>query len=167
MDDLKWQSFLSLYDDLIRQGVRSHISGKENAEEALALIYYKLVRNEAMLDRIDEDHTTGYVYRTVRSGCVDVLRRNRHAAIAGWPKVPDQTPCPSAEDIVCHQSDYEHLVDQILRLPDIYGIPMVLKGICELSCEEIAFILDLKPETVRKRLERGRKMLLKEGCLNE
>ncbi len=49
--------------------------------------------------------------------------------------------------------------DAVDALPDIFRVVFVLRDVEELSIEETAAFLDLKPETVKTRLHRARRML--------
>ena len=55
--------------------------------------------------------------------------------------------------------DLDHLARAVLKLPVIYKDVLTLKYVQEFSNEEIAKMLDISEATVRKRLERARRML--------
>ena len=51
--------------------------------------------------------------------------------------------------------------EALAELPDAFRVPLLLKDLLELSVEETARVLDLKPQTVKTRLHRARLALRK------
>lgn len=64
----------------------------------------------------------------------------------------DGTPPARVEQREAVARMQEALVD----LPDAFRVPLLLKDLLELSVEETARVLDLKPQTVKTRLHRAR-----------
>ena len=56
--------------------------------------------------------------------------------------------------------NYHLLLQEILRLPEKYREVLYLVGAYECSMAETANLLNLPKETVKKRMQRGRKLLL-------
>ena len=64
---------------------------------------------------------------------------------------------------MAERAEYQRSIERAMsRLPTTFRIPLVLKELMELSLEEIAAILDVKPATVKTRVHRGRLFLAKE-----
>lgn len=59
---------------------------------------------------------------------------------------------PSVEETVWLQWEQEELVWAIDQLPELYKVPLFLAKIYGFSAKEIAEIIDVTPETVRKRI---------------
>lgn len=55
--------------------------------------------------------------------------------------------------------------DAILTLPEHFRVPLVLKDMLELSIEDVAAALNIKPETVKTRVHRSR-LLLRKAIMN-
>lgn len=68
----------------------------------------------------------------------------------------------SPERLVSQKETREALEDALARLPETFRLPLVLKELMELSVEEVAEILGVKPATVKTRLHRARLYLAKE-----
>ena len=63
---------------------------------------------------------------------------------------------------MAERAEYRRSIERAMsRLPSTFRIPLV-KELMELSLEEIAAILDVKPATVKTRVHRGRLFLAKE-----
>lgn len=65
--------------------------------------------------------------------------------------------------------NYKEIIMQIRSLPSIYKDVVYLYGVCECTTPEIADLLGISVETVKKRLQRGRALLDKMtgGIYNE
>lgn len=66
---------------------------------------------------------------------------------------------PLAEAIEHESARAVH--DAILTLPEHFRVPLVLKEMLELSIEDVAKALNIKPETVKTRVHRARLLLRK------
>ena len=75
-----------------------------------------------------------------------------------------------SEDIFSRIS-YESIVERIISLPDIYKDVLYLRLVNEMKIKHISELLRIPPETVKKRIQRGKKILIdqleKEGVVYE
>lgn len=58
-----------------------------------------------------------------------------------------------------HREAKGAIEDAIARLPEVYRLPLVLKDLAELSVEDAARLLGLRPATVKTRVHRARLLL--------
>jgi RNA polymerase sigma-70 factor (ECF subfamily) len=72
------------------------------------------------------------------------------------------TDAAPAINRVLDREAIESLQSAIVRLPEAFRLPLVLKDILELSVEETAEITGIKPHTVKTRVRRARLALRKE-----
>lgn len=108
-----------------------------------------------------------WLVQIVINECRNVQRR-KYREIA-MPTLPEQHS-RSTEDAYLHNVQIQTMYRNILRLPEKYRVPIILRYFEEQSTEIIATILDTNARTVRTRLARGRKRLqrmLKEDEENE
>jgi RNA polymerase sigma-70 factor (ECF subfamily) len=77
--------------------------------------------------------------------------------------LPD-LPAPGDDpETIAQRRELQEAVDRALgEIPEIFRMPLILKDIADLSLVEIAAVLDLKPETVKTRIHRGRLALRKQ-----
>ena len=64
-----------------------------------------------------------------------------------------------ADDEVYRAELRRRLVVALKDLPTIYRVPVVLRDVQGLSTEEASALLQLKPQTLKSRLHRGRLIL--------
>ena len=70
-------------------------------------------------------------------------------------RLPEELPVDQVEDFSLYQTLIEQ--DPLLRLPEIYRAPLVLRYMDGFATKEIARLLDVPLGTVLARLHRGRK----------
>ncbi len=63
------------------------------------------------------------------------------------------------EDEVLSKISFDFIIDQITRLPVIYKDVLYLSYVEDLNTNEISNLINISNETVKKRLQRGRKKL--------
>ena len=72
---------------------------------------------------------------------------------------PTASAFPTPEAALA-QSQLRHLLEHAINeLPEAFRLVLMLRDVEELSIEETATLLDLKPETVKTRLHRARRLL--------
>lgn len=79
--------------------------------------------------------------------------------------IADEDPFPYSDSLhldFLHSFGREDVHAVLMRLPEIYRAPLVLRYIQDFSTKEIARMLDLPLGTVLARLHRGRKVFEKE-----
>ena len=53
----------------------------------------------------------------------------------------------------------QRLIGALTHLPTVYRVPVILRDIQGLSTEEASAVLQVKPQTLKSRLHRGRLIL--------
>jgi RNA polymerase sigma-70 factor (ECF subfamily) len=100
----------------------------------------------------EEEHRKAWLLRTT-------LNMSRRVTQSTWRK--KTVPLSAQADVpVEFQEPEENLVwKELSALPEDYRLPLYLFYFQELSTQEIAKVLGLRPGTVRMRLSRGREQL--------
>ena len=100
----------------------------------------------------DEEHRKAWLLRTT-------VNLSRRVTASTWRK--KTAPLSEREDVpVLFREPEENLVWEAVRsLEEAYRLPIYLHYFQELTTEEIAKALSLRPGTVRMRLSRGRETL--------
>ena len=100
----------------------------------------------------DEEHRKAWLLRTT-------VNLSHRVTASTWRK--KTTPLSEHEDVpILFREPEENLVwEAVQSLEDAYRLPIYLHYFQELSTQEIAKALSLRPGTVRMRLSRGREKL--------
>ncbi len=130
------------------------------AEDAVQVTFMKMLRHMEQVGDVYSDKARAYLSVTLKNACFSILKKNKKYFL-----MDDETmemdygmrmSCTKdpAEGVIC-----EELLDDIRKLPDIYANLLILYAKYHFTMDEIGAMLDIKPATVRKRIQRARKML--------
>lgn len=142
-------------DNLYRIGLIM-LGNKQDAEDVLQEVFIKYMQKAPKF--VDAEHEKAWLFRCTNNLCKDLLRfRKRHRY----------------ESIDALQLDYmmeedKVVLEEIMALATKYKEVLLLYYSEGYKISEIATMMKSSPNTVRKRLERGRKLLrnnLKEQLL--
>lgn len=89
------------------------------------------------------------------------LKRRQNRQILdedGAQSLPD--PDPGPEQALAQRQVLENIERAILALPQTYRLVVMARAVEGLSVEETALLLDIRPEAVKTRLHRARRMLV-------
>lgn len=127
------------------------LRNQEEAEDAAQDTFFKAYKH--LSTYASTNSFSAWLYKIAKNTCVDRLRkRNKDRKLAILYRDHHlQEEKPQYEDFI-----YECLD----KLTDEERQILLLRSLEEYSYDEIAFILDSKPSTVRKRYERIRKKLI-------
>ena len=142
-------------DSLFRIGVMI-LGNKQDAEDVLQEVFIKYMQKAPKF--VDEAHKKAWLFRCTHNLCKDLLRfRKRH----------------KQENIDALQLEYmmeedKVVLEEMMALASKYKEVLLLYYLEGYKISEIATMMKSSPNTIRKRLERGRKLLrnnLKEQLL--
>ena len=94
----------------------------------------------------------------VRNHSINIYNRNRRRS--EYTVELDDNDAPVEIDFL-EQYEYEQLLKVISDLPEIYRDIIFLHYVSGFSNKEISKLLDIKTETIWKRIERAKKLLKK------
>jgi len=162
------------YGPKIHQLAFRYLRNKEDAEEVVQDVLYKVYRNVGEFR--GEAALSSWIYRITFNAAMSRLRsasyqRAQEAQRALASAVNDKLVQPLPEPV-----DWSNMADEqllrsqlrrrlaraVLTLPAIYRAPVVLRDIQGMSTEEASAMLRVKDQTLKSRLHRGRLMLRKQ-----
>lgn len=130
------------YADLFRF-VFSYLKGKERTEdvvqETFLKFYYASVNNE--------NRIKSWLFSTSKNMCIDLLRREKKQVSLIEDNVAGET------------EEFSEVLNFVDLLPEKYGEIIRLHYFGSMSIEEIAKAKTMSPQSVKKRLQRGREKL--------
>ena len=162
------------YGPKIHQLAFRYLRNKEDAEEVVQDVLYKVYRNVGEFR--GEAALSSWIYRITFNAAMSRLRsasyqRAQEAQRALASAVNDNAvqalPEPvdwsnMADEQLLRSQLRRRLVRAVLTLPAIYRAPVVLRDIQGMSTEEASAMLRVKDQTLKSRLHRGRLMLRKQ-----
>jgi RNA polymerase sigma-70 factor (ECF subfamily) len=162
------------YGPKIQQLAFRYLRNKEDAEEVVQDVLYKVYRNVGEFR--GEAALSSWIYRITFNAAMSRLRSasyqraqeaQRAAAAAHEGEAAQALPEPAdwsniADEQLLRSQLRRRLFRAVLALPAIYRAPVVLRDIQGMSTEEASAMLRVKDQTLKSRLHRGRLMLRKQ-----
>ena len=172
-NDLAFAQIMRRYNRLLFRTARSILKSDDDTQDALQEAYLRAWR--ALATFRSEARLSTWLVRIVANEALGRLRRNGaqptqvfplNAAMDAdgetpemqMPANPDDQPEPS----VMRAQIRQQIEARIDTLPDAFRIVFMLRGVEELSVEEVAVALGIPEATVRSRFFRARS-ILREG----
>jgi RNA polymerase sigma-70 factor (ECF subfamily) len=160
----------STYGPRIQQLAFRYVKNWEDAEEVtqdvLLKVYRKIeaFRGDAALSSWIYRITFNTAMSRLRTGRVSraAERTKMDAALAENGERQLQEPADwsaLADDHVLRSQMRQRLIASLKHLPEVYRVPVILRDIQGLSTEEASAVLQVKPQTLKSRLHRGRLIL--------
>jgi RNA polymerase sigma-70 factor (ECF subfamily) len=148
--------------------MKNHEDAEEVTQDVLLRVHQKIgaFRGDAAL--------SSWIYRITFNTAMSRLRSVKYRRPFEIPQADllsardDGRPAPAGEvadwssmaDDEVHRAELRRrLVVALKDLPTIYRVPVVLRDVQGLSTEEASALLQLKPQTLKSRLHRGRLIL--------
>ncbi len=159
----------AVYGPMIQQLALRYMKSWEDAEEVAQDVMMKVVR------RIDlfrgDSALSSWIYRITFNTAMSRLRNSKHSRpfevlqselskdaertepfeIADWSGLGDES--------VMRAELRAAVAGALTELPDVYRVPVVLRDIQGMTTEEASQVLQVKTQTLKSRLHRGRMML--------
>jgi RNA polymerase sigma-70 factor (ECF subfamily) len=174
-DERALAELASTYGSRIFQLAFRYLKNKEDAEEIVQDVLYKVYRNVGTFR--GDAALSSWIYRITFNSAMSRLRTARYQRTGDEDR---QVPASAADDAVKptprEVADWSSMADEgvlrsqlrrrvfraILALPAIYRAPVMLRDIQGMSTEEASAMLRVKDQTLKSRLHRGRIILRKQ-----
>ncbi len=156
--------FVTLYEKYKKKmfyTAYSVLNDTYSAEDAVHEAFIAIARNIDKIGDTDSNETAAYVCRAAKNRAINILNAKKREAEYGRPLNEDEDIAfdePEFERI-CAECEVSHIAECINRLQAPYREVIVLRYLDDMSPHDISDVLGRKPETVKKQLLRGRKML--------
>ena len=126
------------------------------AEDAVHQAFLRIINNLNKIDVIECPKTRGFVVIIVQNTAIDLYNRRKHQNTIPLHEITFQA-CDASDSIL--SGEYNELEKKIISLPVQYSSVILLRYSQGYSVAEIADILGISQDNVRKRIERGKKKL--------
>ena len=158
----------TIYGPMIHQLAFRYMKSWEDAEEVAQDVMMKVVRR---IDAFRGDSAlSSWIYRITFNTAMSRLRNSKHsrplevlqsdlakdASVEPF-EVPDWSGL--GDEAVMRAEMRKALAKALTQLPAVYRAPVVLRDIHGLSTQEASKVLNVKTQTLKSRLHRGRMML--------
>ena len=164
-DDSAVSDLAALYGPRIFQLAIRYMKNREDAEEVVQDVLLKIYRK---IDAFRGDSAlSSWIYRITFNTAMSRLRHTRAmrmSEVFDEGLEPRQDPADHsslADEAILRRQMRERLLEAVGDLPAIYREPVILRDLRGMSTEEASHALQLKDQTLKSRLHRGRLILRK------
>lgn len=158
-DKSKFESVYLKYKSLMLNRAYDILKDSGLAEDAVHNSFLSILKNLSKINDVNSKATKSYVLVIVENAAKDVYNKEHKISTVNFKG--DESDI-SAEDNFENKNAVETIKKQIESLPEIYIGVMILKYFNDLNDSEIASALAISVAAVRKRITRGKKLLLSE-----
>ncbi|XID90660.1 RNA polymerase sigma factor [Paenibacillaceae bacterium WGS1546] len=163
---LSYEQLFEHYKDKIFSFAWKILRSKTDTEEAVQETFLRLYVNFERLDPAGS--LSSLIFTTTKNICIDMLRKRKtkltlnHPLMKheGWENQVAEANRP--EDALILKEASEQMLEAIDRLPKAYRLMVYQRYVLDLSMEEIVELNQVKMNTVKSRLKRGRDLLKKQ-----
>lgn len=148
------------YFALIKKRLTDAVSA-EDVEDCIQDCFVRLINNVQQLQKLSRSQITAYVCQTIRSVIVD-YRKKKKLLIIDYDVdiVPDRKNQSSVEKEMEDKEAYERFFKGFYTLPEVDQIILQSLYQDDMSCDELARKLGIKPASIRTYISRAKKHAL-------
>lgn len=154
--------FLQIYKQYYRlmyQVAYSILRNTEDTEDALQEAFIRIDKNISKISDPFCPKTRNFVVIIVKRVALDILKKKKGSAFEELSAALPDGIAVSPEKVSEEKTAFEMVKTAIRDLPDRYRECLYLSLIDEYTPGEIADLLEIKKQSVYKRLNRGKKIL--------
>lgn len=154
------------YSKLMKYEAYKILGDHALAEDAVHQAFIKIMSNLDKVNHGDESKTRNFLVIVCRNIAIDILNKrtylNEKSETINFENTDDDTIVDSSEPsrVLIDRENVRKLAKVIDKLPPIYKDVIMLEKLHHKAKEEIAEILGISYEAVRKRSLRARNMLI-------
>lgn len=156
----KFNITFRLYASTMKRKAYAILRDEGWAEDAVQWTFMKLLQH---LNQIGDPYSIKarcYINTILVNNCFTLLKKNnRYYFMEDYTYQNDYRHSMIRADESLDNLIYRELLADVQQIPEMYSNLIILNGLYGYSPQQISELLDLKPATVRKRMQRGREML--------
>lgn len=156
-DKVKFEKVYKNFKNIMLNRAYEIVKERQLAEDAVHNAFLKIINNLPKIYDADSNETKWYVIVIVTNEAKKIYNKENKILKA---ELMDMESDFNLEAIVEDKNIVEKVKREIDLLPEIYRDTMSLKYYNDLSNKEISSVLSIPISTVKKRLQRGRKILI-------
>lgn len=156
-DRIKFEKVYKSFKNIMLNRAYEIVKERQLAEDAVHNAFLKIINNLPKIYDADSNETKWYVIVIVTNEAKKIYNKENKILKA---ELTDMESDFNLETIVEDKNIVEKVKKEIGLLPEIYRDTMSLKYYNDLSNKEISSVLSIPISTVKKRLQRGRKILI-------
>ena len=156
-DRVKFEKIYNNFKNIMLNRAYEIVKERQLAEDAVHNAFLKIINNLPRIYDADSNETKWYVIVIVTNEAKKIYNKENKILKA---ELMDTKSDFNVEAIVENKNIVERVKKEIDLLPEIYRDTLSLKYYNDLSNKQISNVLSVPIPTVKKRLQRGKKLLI-------
>lgn len=148
------------YRNLMYKTAYDILRDEHLAEDALQEAFERIIKNLHKIDEKNCSRTQSYLVIIIRNVALNMAQKKMPLNFSGDEILSDIADSDDTLDIVLRRETASELREAIEELKPIYRDVLIMHNAYGYSCKEIADLLCINVETVKKRLTRAKKMVV-------
>lgn len=158
-DKSKFEQIYNCYRQTMFYVAKGILNDDYLSEDAVHNAFINIAQNMNNISEVKSNRTKGYVVIIVRNISLNMLKQQKH--IVDIDDFEESTADDfNLEDEVLSRISFNLIVEKIDSLPITYKDILYLTYVENLKVQEISALINISNEAAKKRLQRGRKMLI-------
>lgn len=166
----KFERLYLAYRQAMYYAANSVLRDSQLAEDAVQQAFMRVMDNMEKISDVSCPQTKSFMVIIVRNIAINMYNERRRKAVVSFDELSENAPGAVAgaatRDDISEHEDISALVETLSKLPESYRDVLLLKFDNGYSTPEIASLLSISEENVKKRIQRARAKL-GELLLNE
>jgi len=158
-DKIKFNEIHSCYRYTMLYAAKSILKDDDLAEDAVQESFIKLARYINRIGDVKSNKTRSFVHIIAKHVAIDIYRKRKHENCVYVEEFYEIESKNSVDTQVIKNLEVQEIVTMIIDMPELYREPLKLNLIYEIPPKEVADILNLNYELVKKRIQRGKSIL--------
>lgn len=164
---LNVEELYCMYKKLMYKEAYAILSDAHLAEDAVHESFVRVIKNMHKLDLNNCQRTRGYLVSTCRNVSKDIYKKNREFVhMNEYMSNEDAYIIADPQEIAMHNITFEEIMKAIKMLDFIYRESFILIRVHGFTIHEVSEKIGISPETLKKRLLRAKKKIIKNFNVN-
>jgi len=161
-DENKFTLLYEEYKEKMFYTANKILKDSYSAEDAVQEAFLRVIKNLHKISDVYCPQTKNYLVIIVKNVALSMIEQNKKREIPMsdneflWEEANEF----NLEDECLSKINFEKIVNEIQNLSDIYREVIYLDCVMDMSIAEITEMLSIPKETVKKRLQRGKNILI-------
>lgn len=154
----KFEQIYNNYKHCMFYVAKSILKDDYLSEDAVHNAFINIAKNMDNIHEVNSVRTKSYVVVIVRNISLNMLKKQ--SSVVAIDDFEDTTDDLNLEEEVLSKISFDLIIEKISSLSIIYKDVLYLSYVEDLKTTEISELINISQETVKKRLQRGRKKLI-------
>lgn len=170
-DRFKAERLYYKYRKLMYKEAYAVLNDRFLSEDAISESFIRIINNLHKIDENDCPRTRSFLVIICRNVAKDIyksrIKESTYDYLEDAVSSDNSAPLNNPQDIIISKESIERIAEIISHLDSKYKDVFILRRVYNMSREDIANIFGINVETVKKRLQRAKAMILQEYTRRE